>query len=239
MRTRIFLLACFVTSIGSLFAQDYIDQNQPTIDFQRFHFGFSVGLNTQNTIFNHVDQSANAEQWYAEVPNYNPGFSVGLLTDLYLSRYLNLRFAPALHFGSKEVDVKRWNSNEVLTQDLKSNYLYFPLELKYSSLRLNNTRPYLLIGGATAFDLARKTGDTEYVRLNSLDYYLEVGVGCDIYYTYYKLIPELKFCFGLNNMLDKTRSDLETPLTGPDPKRFTNALSKATSRLIVLTFYFE
>ncbi len=239
MRKYILLSILVIASFSSLIAQEYIDQNQPTIDFKRLHFGFSVGLNTQNMLFTHVNQTANSEQWFAEIPSYNPGFSVGLLSDLTVSRYLNLRFAPGLHFGSKGVTLRRWNSTEELNQDLKSNYLYMPIELKYSSLRLNNTRPYLMIGGAAALDLARKSGDTEYLRLNPLDYYLEVGVGCDIYYSYFKLIPELKFCFGLSNVLDKTRSDLEIPVTGPDPTKYTKALSKAASRLVVLTFYFE
>ncbi|MEI7675897.1 MAG: porin family protein [Bacteroidales bacterium] len=239
MEKRAVLSVLMLISFCSLFAQEYIEQNQPDVDFKRLHFGFSVGLNTQNLLLTHVDQSANSEQWYAEVPNFNPGFSVGLVSDLYLSRYLNLRFVPGLHFGSKEVDFKRLNSNEIVTQDLKSNYLLLPIELKYSALRLNNSRPYLMVGGAAGFDLALKKGDTELIRLNPLDYYLEIGVGCDIYNSYFKLIPELKFCFGLSNVLDKQRTDLDGPITGSDPKKYTNALSKAASRMIVLTFYFE
>lgn len=239
MRRIVLLSVLLFISVNTLFSQSYKEQNQPTVDFKRLHFGFSVGLNTQNLLFSHVDQSANAEQWYATVPNYNPGFSVGLVSDLTLNRYLNLRLTPALHFGSKEVDLKQWNSTNSVTQDLKSNYLYVPLELKYSSLRLNNSRPYLMVGGALAYDLARKSGEEEYLRLNPIDFYLEVGVGCDLYNPYYKLIPELKFCFGLSNVLDKSRSDLEVPVSGPDPTKYTKALSRAASRLVVLTFYFE
>ena len=51
----------------------------------------------------------------------------------------------------------------------------------------------------------------------------------------FKLCPELKFCFGLADVLEKDRSDL---ISEPD-RVYTAALSKATSRLIVLTFNFE
>lgn len=235
----------FLTSILSviifcnLFGQVFIEQNQPEVDSKTLHFGFSVGLNTQNTLFTHINQSASPEQFYAESPSYSPGFSVGLVSDLYLTRYLNLRFVPGLHFGSKEVSIKNLTTGELLKQDLKSNYLLLPLELKYSSLRFNNSRPYLMIGAALGYDLSLKTGDTEYLRLKPFDLYLEVGVGCDLYFQYYKLIPELKVCFGMSNVLDTKRTDLEVPLVGANPKRFTQALSKASSRLIVLSFYFE
>ncbi|MFZ4456006.1 MAG: porin family protein [Bacteroidales bacterium] len=240
MKKRVLFFAFILIATSRLFGQEYENQNQPTIDFERLHFGFSIGLNTQNLLFTHVDQSASANQYYAEVPNLNPGFSVGLVTDYCLGRYFNLRTTPAIHFGSKDVEIMDWSTKKSITQELKSNYIYLPLELKYSSLRLNNTRPYLMVGAAASYDLSRKGGDTEYLRLNPLDYYLEVGVGCDIYYNYFKLNPELKFCFGLNNVLDTERTDIETPISGgADPKRFTKALSKAASRLIVLTFYFE
>ena len=38
--------------------------------------------------------------------------------------------------------------------------------------------------------------------------YVEVGLGCDFYLPFFKLIPELKFCFGLANLLKKDRPDL-------------------------------
>jgi hypothetical protein len=240
MRRGVLFIAFILFASSRMFAQEYVNQNQPTVDFERIHFGFSIGLNSQNLLLKHVDQSANPDQYYAEVPNINPGFSVGLVTDLALSRYLNLRLTPAIHFGSKDVEIRDWNTNKSVTQDLKSNYIYVPLELKYSSLRLNNSRPYLMVGAAAAYDLSRKSGDTEFLRLNPFDYYLELGVGCDFYFNYFKLNPELKFCFGLNNVLDTERTDIETPLSGGlDPKRYTKALYKATSRLVVLTFYFE
>lgn len=251
MKLKRYLLAgLFLLTLNEAFAQEYIDPNQPMVDMKRLHFGFSVGLNTQNLMFTHVDQTLNPEKIYAEVPSYSPGFSVGLVSDLALARYFNLRFVPSLHFGSKDIRFTTYdNINKVWIsgyekQELKSNYLMFPLELKYSSLRLNNSRPYLIVGGAAGFDLSRKKGVEELVRLKPLDYYLEVGVGCDLYFPYFKLNPELKLCIGLNNLLDKNRDDLINPNVTTnveylDQYKYTQALSKVTSRLIVLSFYFE
>lgn len=55
------------------------------------------------------------------------------------------------------------------------------------------------------------------------------------YLPYFKLIPELKFCFGLANLIKKDRKDL----TDQSLLKFTQSVDKITSRMIVLTFYFE
>ncbi|MDE5930096.1 MAG: PorT family protein, partial [Muribaculaceae bacterium] len=63
-----------------------------------------------------------------------------------------------------------------------------------------------------------------------------VGFGCDFYLPYFKLIPEVKFCFGLSDLLVKDRPDLAD---NPAAMVFTQSLSKVSSKMIVLTFYFE
>ena len=60
-------------------------------------------------------------------------------------------------------------------------------------------------------------------------------MGCDIYLPYFKLIPELKFCFGLLDVIQKDRSDL---IDGTLLK-FTRAVNGGHSKLICLTFNFE
>ena len=60
-------------------------------------------------------------------------------------------------------------------------------------------------------------------------------MGCDFYLPFFKLIPELKFCFGLTDALVKKRNDL----TDQNLLKYTQSLESATNRMIVLTFYFE
>jgi hypothetical protein len=111
--------------------------------------------------------------------------------------------------------------------------LTFPLDLKYSAFRVNNYRPYLIGGVYGAMDLGRKRGNV--LLLKGQDFGVEFGMGCDIYLPFFKLCPELKFSFGLVNLLDKKRDDLNDP----DLLKYTNSLSKATSRMVTLTFNFE
>lgn len=171
--------------------------------------------------------------WFAEIPNYSPGFSVGVVGDLFLNPYMNLRLTPTIHFGDRTVYFKETASKEEVRTSVRSNYLSVPLDLKISSMRMNNCRPYILGGVYGAIDLGRKKGNP--LLLKQVDYGLEFGLGCTIYFPKFRLAPELKFKFGLPDMLEHNRDDL----TNDADKIYTNSLSKATTRMIIFTFNFE
>lgn len=159
---------------------------------------------------------------------------MGVIGDLFLNPYMNLRLTPTIHFGDKTVHFKELTSEEEIKTSIRSNYLSVPLDLKISSMRLNNFRPYILGGVYGAIDLGRKKGNP--LLLKPVDYGFEFGFGCNIYMPFnYILAPEIKFKFGLTNILEKNRGDLSNEAD----KIFTDALSKATTRMIVLTFNFE
>lgn len=208
-------------------------KNQPYADMKLYHLGFHIGLHTQDLILTHTGVTSNGQTLYAEVPTYNPGFSVGVIGDMYLNNYFNLRFTPTLHFGDRSFVFRTQETEDEFKTNVRSNYLTFPLEIKYSALRLNNYRPYFTAGAYGALDLGRKKGNP--LLLKGTDFGLIVGLGCDIYLPYFKLSPELKFYFGLTNLLETDRSDL----VDKDLIIYTDALSKATNRMIVLTFNFE
>ena len=114
-----------------------------------------------------------------------------------------------------------------------SNYIVVPIELKFSALRCNNFRPYLIGGVMGTADVSKKRNDL--LKLNTFDGYLTIGLGCDFYLPYFKLIPELKFCFGLTDVINRKRNDLRDPAD----IKFTQSLKKATSNMVILSFYFE
>ena len=221
-------LTTFVAS-----AQKERVKNQPYADLKWFHLGFHVGIHSQDLLLTHTGVATNGETWFAEIPSYSPGFSVGVIGDLYLNPYFNLRFSPSIHFGDKTFRFREQASGEEFTTNVRSNYLNFPLDIKYTALRLNNYRPYLLAGVYGSVDIGRKKGNP--ILLKTMDCGIEFGVGCDIYLPFFKLCPELKFCFGLVDLLEKDRPDLVEEAN----IKYTNALSKATSRMVVLTFNFE
>ena len=240
MKQLFIIVFIFLLAIAGIEAQTQRPKNQPFADMRWFHLGFHIGLHTQDLILTNSGAIApDGKVWFAEIPSYSPGFSVGVMGDLFLNPYMNLRFTPTVHFGDKAVVAVTQGykddkiNGERLNTFVRSNYLMLPLDVKFSSMRLNNYRPYVLTGVFAAFDMGRKKG--EPLLLKGFDYGIEFGFGCDIYLPFFKLCPEIKFCFGLADVLQKNRPDLllESDMT------MTNALSKATSRMIVFTFNFE
>lgn len=232
MKQVLFILMLLVTL--PLVAQTRKVQNRPYIDQRRWHYGFLVGLHTQDLeVRNTGFVTAEGESWFAEVPEYSPGFSVGVVGEFFLHRHLSLRLVPTLFFGDKKVVFREASSGAEHTQQLKSAYLSLPLDLKFSAERFNNYRPYVMVGVAPTYDFGVKKQRALLVK--HFDCYLEVGIGCDFYLPYFKLIPELKFCFGLADLLEKQRTDL----TDKGLEKFTQSVGKLSSRMIALTFYFE
>ena len=209
--------------------------NRPYADLRRWHLGFSVGLHTQDIRFtNNGYITPEGESWFMELPSFQPGFNVSGLFDMRLSDHFNLRFSPGLYFGNRNIVFKEANTGDELKQNLKSTYLMFPIDIKFSALRYRNLRPYVTAGVMPSLNLTRKSG--EYIKLKSSDFYLTCGFGCDLYLPYFKLIPEVKFCFGLIDVVDHERPDLTDD---PAKQKFTQSLKKAVSSMVVFSFYFE
>lgn len=230
-------LICILTLLCCIagFAQERKLQNRPYIDQRRFHYGFFVGFHMQDLELtnNGFIDPASGEQWYADVDNYSPGFSVGVLGEMRLNTYLSLRLTPTMHFGQKHISFHEQVSGRDSTQTMKSVYISIPLDLKISGPRFNNYRPYVLAGVNPMIDLTTKK--QKALLMKPFDCYLEIGMGCDIYLPFFKLIPELKFCFGLANILQKNRTDL----IDKNLMKFSNSLDDASAKMIVLTLYFE
>ena len=232
-------LYVFVACIALLWpvcvcAQPRKVQNLPYADHKLLHLGFSIGTHVQDMKFVHSGfVTDGGESWYMDIPDFSPGFNVNLMADLYLCPHLNLRFSPGIFFGNKVVKFRETATQEYRTQDIKSNYIVVPLELKFSALRCNNFRPYLIGGVMGTADVSKKRNDL--LKLNTFDGYLTIGLGCDFYLPYFKLIPELKFCFGLTDVINRKRNDLRDPAD----IKFTQSLKKATSNMVILSFYFE
>jgi hypothetical protein len=203
--------------------------NLPYYDDRPYNFGFFVGLNTMDFGV----ELSNPEMDVAEVSSLMPGFTAGIIGNLQLSRYFSLRFSPSINFTERSLTYRLAGETTTVQENVFSIPLMLPLHIKYSAERLHNFRPYLLVGGGAYFDFGR---DMERnVLLRPFDYYVEFGTGCGIYFPFFKFSPELKFAIGFNNMLTPTADRV----TGTFDAKYTNALSRLTTKMITLSFNFE
>jgi len=242
----ILTLLCLLATTGQ--AQTRTIQNRPYTDLRRLHFGVLVGLHLQDIDLKNVgpqqitfeDGSTTEKTIVCDNDRWNAGFSVGVLGDLRLGKHFNLRFTPTMHFGAKHLtfrnltDVDELGHPIEVTQDMKNTYLSLPVDLKFSAERWNNYRPYLMAGINPMLNLTSK--NQEYLQLKKSDLFLEIGLGCDFYLPFFKLIPELKFCYSLSDALDHGHA---SELKDENMRAYTNAVTSGHSKMIVLTFYFE
>lgn len=231
------LLIVFSLSVLPVSAQDN-DKilNRPYVDRKRLHYGFSVGFHNQNLWMTHNGIAAeNGETWFGEVGELSPGFCVNIMGDLRLAEHFNLRINPGMYFGSSTVTFKESGSGKIEKQNIKNSSVVIPVDLKMSAKRYHNLRPYVTAGAMAAFDVSKRK-DGELLQLDNTNFYVTLGFGLDVYVPFFKFIPEVKFCFGLSNLLKKDRPDL---VDDPEKMKFTKALDKVTSNMVVFTFYFE
>ena len=245
-RTLLMLTLSLATLMTA--AQERKVQNKPYTDLRPLHLGILVGMNLQDMELENVgpqtilqeDGTTKTQTIVCDDDKWNAGFSVGVLADLRLSKHLNLRFTPTMHFGAKHLTF--YNMTELnaegrlleTTQDMKSTYISFPVDLKFSAERWNNYRPYVIAGVNQLVNLTSKNQD--FLQLKRTDTMIEVGLGCDLYLPFFKLIPELKFCYSLTNALDRSHAD---ELQDTNKRMYANAVRSTQTKMIVLTFYFE
>lgn len=243
MFKKIFLFLFFVfISSSVVFSQSDrgVIRNLQNVDLETLHFGFILGLNYSDytaTPSNFVDE--NQQIWYPASNGLNPGFTVGMIVDLRLFEYLNLRFTPSLGLGQRDLSFSAFNAEsnerveEPIIHNIKSTTVELPLILKYSAKRVGNYRPYLLAGAGPSVNLARSKVDPILVKPFDVQAYF--GVGCDLYLEYFKFCPELKFGFGLLDTLERNHPDMQ----GTPNQKFIDSISRLSARMLMLTFNFE
>ncbi len=208
-------------------------QNQPYVDDQLFHWGFSLGLNFMDYATPESGDTIDNEVWHVRQSSLMPGFSVGFITDLRLSRHLNLRCTPTLHFGQRTLSYKS-ESGKKVNADVLALPISIPLYLKWSAEREANYRPYLIAGGGVSFDFGGKK-DAKVLQ-KPFDYFVEVGAGCDFYFQWFKFCPQLTYSIGFNDVLVPVA---ERENLAEYDAFYTQSMRKMLNRQLTLTFNFE
>jgi hypothetical protein len=229
------VLVLLALILGSpLYAQVARVQNKPGYDYKWIHFGFMVGINTMDFRFTRPPEGSTTPYLFADISSPSPGFQVSIVSDLRLGDRFSLRFLPGITFGAREVSfyekISETQSELIKRTIVESNYLDFPLLLKYKSWRVNNYRPYLVGGFSVRYDMARKPYEPDFnpIQLNRLDFFLELGFGIDFFLQYFKFAPEIKVSAGFMDVQKAGNTD-----------PYNQSIEKLNAYLVMLCFYFE
>ncbi|MBN1339790.1 MAG: PorT family protein [Bacteroidales bacterium] len=256
MKARsVFIVIIVVATViipGWLQAQNNRVQNLPVYDYSKYHFGFVLGVNQMHftvkplanlhrIVFDSTfveDISADSAILYSVEHEPVLGFTVGIVSNLRLGEYFDLRFIPSLSFGERYLDyriLKFRKGEETLIdirKDIQSTFVDLPFHVKYKSKRSGNFRAYLLSGINPRIDLAsqaKKERETNQVivKLKRGDVYFDIGVGFDWYFEWFKLGTELKMSYGLTDVLKREHNI------------YSDGIDRLTSKIFQFSFTFE
>lgn len=239
------IMLCIIPQ--SLVAQNEKPKNLLMYDTQPYHFGFILGYNQMSYAMRYYDDyqlvghnsseyPSIADTYYTADATYyvrsitpisQPGFIVGVVGNLRLGKYFDLRLIPSLSFGTRTISYQFYKDVPEPSQttgnlyyekkkDIFSTFIELPLQIKYKSKRLNNVAAYVIAGGNFKIDLASQKKSqvditnaqgeqitvTDNIRVKRTDLAAEVGAGFDFYTGYFKFGIEAKMSFGLLNILD-------------------------------------
>jgi len=183
-----------------------------------------------------------SSQLYSIESTPTNGFTVGIVTNLRLGNYFDLRFVPSLLFGERYFEYKvlrYWSSDEenpilliTVPQNISSTFISLPFTIKYKSKRLNNLRGYVFSGVNFVIDLAsnakkKQNNDDIQIRLKKNDMMVEFGAGFDFYTPFFKFGTEIKIAYGMNDILIHERNI------------YSAGIDRMNSKIFQISFTFE
>lgn len=182
-----------------IFSKDPI-VNMETFQKQTVHWGYFLGFNFYDFKF---DYKENAPEILVDAPT---SFNVGLVGNLRLHEYVDLRLEPGLYYTQRNLTYQGLENPRDRLREVKSTYIHIPLLLKFSSLRTGNIRPYLVGGASASLNLssnynAQDDNSEQRFRMNQWTYNYEVGFGIDIFLEHFIFSPSIRGAFSFNNEL--------------------------------------
>ncbi len=222
------LLACITTNAQF--------NERPVINLENedealLNWGYFLGFNQYDFKFNYKDIPEIGDNLVAT----SAGFNVGLISELRISKFFDLRFEPGLFYAQRKIDFRGFSKESDALRDVKSTYINFPILLKASTARLGNWKPFIIGGASYVLNLGsnEKSSDDNssgIFRMTKNNYNWEIGFGIDFYTEYFKFSPSLRGVFAITNELVPD-NDPESPWTGN--------LAGMRTRGVFLNFTFE
>lgn len=199
--------------------------NLPNFDEQFVHYGFLIGGHTSRFRLKYSDEFTTPamDSVHSVLPTQKAGFKIGFIVNFHLFQYLDVRLSPTFSFYQLGLDY-RYDNGEVLQELRDPTYFELPVMIKYKSVRRENRAIYLLAGLTPAVKVSgnkKQEDSTERLLIEKLNLSLDVGVGLDLFQPLFKFSPEVRYSFGLLNVLDTEDNDFSAGIESLNIHSFT------------------
>lgn len=206
LRLQIVLSFLLIGAIVSK-AQKSSSDNYNARDFQNkaYYFGITLGINNANFriqpsnefILNDSISSVNSLR--------GSGFNLGIVSNLRIGDYFDFRFLPTLSFAERNLQYTTpRNVRPPFVRKIESVLVELPFQVRFKSAPYHDKRVFVLAGVKYAFDVAsdsRSRQSVDLVKISPTDFSFEYGAGVQFFFPYFIFSPEIKFSYGLGNVL--------------------------------------
>jgi Outer membrane protein beta-barrel domain len=203
---KITFLIVGVLFFGSVYAQSADEVFNPRYDDRRIvTYGFSLGFQTTSYQLKYSDYftSPAMDSVHSILPRKRPGFKLGFIVNFRLAQFLDARITPTVSFAEYVLEYN-FVGGDQFTELVESTGVEFPILFKYKSQRRNNMRMYMIGGITPIIEAAGRSNldeDLNRLQLDKFNANLEIGFGLDLYYPLFKFSPEVRFAYGMVNIL--------------------------------------
>ena len=251
---KVGLLLFFPVLFSESFAQrQWSLFNSSGGDNQTFSYGFFLAGHTSTLRVKYSDAFLNPEvpashNIRSVMPSYSPGFSLGFLLTTRLHDQVNILITPKVGFYEYRTDVQFYGPTNTLDPSIiqtdgtvvdyqapltflaEETLVELPILFKYKSHRFNNTRMFF-VGGVNPQIRTKQQdeADEDDIVLTGKDLAVELGMGFDLYFKYFKFSPEIRFSHGLRNLYRPETTD----------SRVASALSDVRKKSITIYLNFQ
>jgi hypothetical protein len=199
---------------------------------KNYYFGITLGYNQSDfRIYHSKDFILNDSFARAESVT-GPGFNLGIVSNLKIGDYFDLRFLPTLSFTERTIRYTvPSDGDQVFQRPIESVLVEMPFHVRYKSATYHDFRLFVIAGVKYSFDVASDSRTRQaagIVKIAPTDFQFEYGAGIQFFFPYFIFSPEIKISQGLNNILI-FNGDLEQ----------SNVLEKVLSRTFTLSLHFE
>ena len=212
----IYILSINIAS-SQLFTKEKLSNNE-NLDKAKISWGYFLGVNSYDFNFGYQQDLSDVQV------EKTTGFNVGLIANLRINDFFDLRFEPGLIMSNRNLS---YNPNDfgdseflenIHLREVKSTYIHFPLLLKISTKRLNNFKPFVTTGVSTAINLSSNEknladNSSGQFRTKKNMFFYELGFGIDLYLEWFKFTPSIRGVFAISDELIRDDDPL-SPWTG-------------------------
>ncbi len=234
LTTALLLSGLLTLSNINAWAQRAQGHNFNYKDFQAkpYYFGISLGMNSSDFKIYHSREFIRNDSFGRVEAITGPGFNLGIVSNLKIGEYFDVRFLPTLSFVERNIRYTPPSDGaQSINRRIESVLVEMPFHVRYKSVAYHDFRVFLVAGVKYVFDVAsdsRTRQAADLIKISPTDFQFEYGAGVQFFFPYFIFSPEFKMSHGLNNILLYN-----------DRLQQSTVLEKILSRTFTITLYFE